>query len=378
MHIVLAPAVALQCDVRGKAATQNATVNYEVEVSNCTDEPQAVALSFVRYGWEMMDATVEPAALRLSPGEAQMVMVCVKVNDRVPPGGHERQTLQAIPNGNAALARTISFITTSELTHPYILHTAARWQEVRDKVQRYPWAKAGQNAYLRLAEKWNVPEVAKPPANDPNDNYGPFVFHTTEENNLLATAFSWELTGKREYAEKVALFLRRLSDPKIGYPQTLRACNQSLVQEGHFFQHVAMAYDIILDANVLSDADRNQIEATFRLLLGTIERASENGSINNWNLSEDCGAFVLRLAMQDLTAADRFFAGPSGIEDQLAKGTMDDGWWYECSISYNLWCAQRIHAGGAGIRAVRIQFQNRLGAGELLSQRSAQCPVERR
>ena len=291
MRMVRAPAVALQCEVRGKAATQNATVSYEVEVSNCTDEPQAVALSFIRYGWETMDATVEPAALRLAAGETQTVMVRVKVSDRVPPGGHERQILQAIPNGNAALSRQISFITTRELTHPYILHTAARWQEVRDKVQRYPWAKAGQNAYLRLAEKWIVPEVAKPPANDPNDNYGPFVFHTTEENNLLASAFSWELTGNREYAQKVAEFLRRLSDPKIGYPQTLRACNQSLVQEGHFFQHVAMAYDIILDANVLSDADRRQIEATFRLLLGTIERASENGSINNWNLSEDCGAF---------------------------------------------------------------------------------------
>lgn len=342
MRIIRAPAIALLCDVRGKAAAQNEAANYEVQVVNCTDQPESVSLSFVRYGWEVMNAAVEPAVVQLSPGENKKVLVRVTVSDRVPPGGHERQVLQAIPNGDASLAEQLSFITTSSFPHPYILHTAAQWQEVRDKVGRYPWAKAAQDAYIRVAERWIVPEVAKPPANDPDDNYGPFVFHTTEENNLLAAAYSWELTGNRRQAEKVAQFLRRLSDPKIGYPKTLRACNQSLVQEGHFFQHVAMAYDIIHDSDVLTDADRAQIETTFRLLLGTIERASENGSINNWNLSEVCGAFYCALAMQDLVAADRFFAGPAGIEDQLAKGAMDDGWWYECSISYNMWCASEF------------------------------------
>jgi hypothetical protein len=45
------------------------------------------------------------------------------------------------------------------------------------------------------------------------------------------------------------------------------------------------------------------------------------------------------LVLGDLVTAERFFRGPAGILDQLAKGTMDDGWWYECSISYNMWCA---------------------------------------
>jgi hypothetical protein len=37
------------------------------------------------------------------------------------------------------------------------------------------------------------------------------------------------------------LLLHRLHQ----YPATLRACNQGLVQKGHFFQHTAMAYDMI-------------------------------------------------------------------------------------------------------------------------------------
>jgi len=357
-RIVRGAAVALQCEVRGKSAPRGGEVEYDVRVSNCTDEPEAVSLSFVRYGWEVMDAKVEPAAVKLAGGAAADVKVRVTMSDRVPPGGHEGQMLLAIANGNAAAGQRISFISTGELPHPYILHTAARWDEVRKKVKDYPWAKAAAQAYIGRADLWRVPEVARPPANDPNDNYGPFVFRTTEETNVLASAFSWELTGQKRYAQEVAEFLRRLSDPAIGYPHTLRACNQSLVQEGHFFQHMAIAYDIIRDANVLSEADREQIETTFRMLLETIERASEGGSINNWNLSEDCGAFYCALAMQDLVWADRFFSGPSGIEQQLAKGTMDDGWWYECSIGYNMWCASEFTQVAMAYEPFGFNFKN--------------------
>src|SRR5439155_9491522 len=119
--------------------------------------------------------------------------------------------------------------------------------------------------------------------------------------------YSWQLTGNKKHAEKVAEFLRRLSNPQNGYPVTLRGCNQSLVQEGHFFQHNAMAYDMIYDAGVLSDTDRQQIERTFRIFMATIERESNRGAINNWNLSEATGAFYCALAMQGLVAAERFF-----------------------------------------------------------------------
>jgi hypothetical protein len=240
--------------------------------------------------------------------------------------------------------------------HPFILHTAAGWQEVRDKVAKYDWAKQQLADTVRKADAWRVPEITGPPGNDPDDTYGPFLFRTQVENDVLAAAYSWQITGNREHAEKVAVFLRRLSDPVKGYPVTLRACNQSLVQEGGFFQHIAMAYDMIQDANVLSADDHRQIEDTFRAFHETIERASDYGSINNWNLSEDCGAFYCALAMEDLAAADRWFSGPSGICDQLAKGTMDDGWWYECSISYNMWCASEFTQVGLAYAPFGVDF----------------------
>jgi hypothetical protein len=350
--------VSLEAPVRGKAAKPGGAVAYAVTVGNCTDRPESVELSFSTYGWEAELPTVEPATLALAPGESKPCVVRVKIPANIPPGGHEKQVLQAIANGDAANAARLTFVSAAEVPHPYILHTAARWQEVRDKVKKYPWAKTAQDRIVKQARAWDVPEIAKPPGNDPDDTMGPFLFRTPNENDLLACAYSWQLTRDKAAAEKAATFLRRLSDPTHGYPVTLRGCNQSLVQEGHFFQHIAMAYDMIQDAGVLSDADRAQIESTFRIFLESMNQACSGGAINNWNLSEATGALYCALAMQDLAAADRFFAGPSGVEDQLAKGTMDDGWWYECAISYNMWCASEFTQAALALQPWGYNFKD--------------------
>ena len=356
VQVIAAPAVSLASEIRGAAAPKGGTVTYAVQVGNCTDTPQSVALNFVHYGWEVMDATVAPANLRLAPGESRAVTVQVKVSERVTAGGHEEQVLQAIANGEAATASRLRFITTSELPHPYILHTAAGWQEVREHVARYVWATDSQADIVKRAAAWRVPEVAKAPGNDPDDTMGPFLFHTQVENDMMASAQAWQLTQDKVYAEKVALFLRRLSDPANGYPVTLRGCSQSQVQEGHFFQHIAIAYDAILDAGVLTAADRRQIENTFYIFIESINRLCDYGAINNWNLSEACGAFYCALAMQDLATADRFFSGPDGIEDELSKGVMDDGWWYECSIGYNMWCASEFTQAALAYEPFGVDF----------------------
>jgi hypothetical protein len=100
----------------------------------------------------------------------------------------------------------LEFITTSELPHPYLLHPAAGWQEVRAKVAKYDWAKNAQADTLKQAAAWRVPEVARPPRNDPDDTYGPFLFATQNENDLLACAYAWQLTGDKPAAEKSRCF----------------------------------------------------------------------------------------------------------------------------------------------------------------------------
>jgi hypothetical protein len=342
IRVIEGDPLALKCEIRGKAVGIAESAEYTVIVTNDSDIQQSVALSFAKQGWEAMTATVTPESLELGPGEGKSCTVQVTVPDRVAPGGHEEQVLQAIANGYGDKAATVTFITARALPHPYILHTPAAWQEIRDNVKKYAWAKAAQDEYIAQAEKWQVPEIAQPPQNDPDDTMGPYLFATGNENGFMACAIAWQLTRDKTYAEKVAGFLRRWSDPQNGYPKTFRGCNQGFVQEGHFTQHIAMSYDMILDSGVLSPADMDRINASLRLDMQTIDLGNQGGAINNWNLSEMTGAFYCALALQDLSAADRFFAGPTGIENQLAKGAMDDGWWYECSVSYNTWCTSEF------------------------------------
>ena len=152
VRVVDGPGVGLAAAVRGKPALPGRPAEYTVRVSNGTDQTQAVTLGFVHYGWDVMEPTVEPAALTLAPGESKECTVRVSIPERVPPGGHETQTLQAIANGDAAGAATLDFTTVHELAHPYVLHTPARWDEVRAKVANFPWAKEQQDAFVKKAE----------------------------------------------------------------------------------------------------------------------------------------------------------------------------------------------------------------------------------
>jgi hypothetical protein len=357
VRVIKAPVVSLEAQIRGRSAAQNGSVEYDVIVGNCSATKQAVTLAFVKHGWEEMVSSVEPDSLQLAPGESRNVKVRVKISDRVPPGGHEEQVLQAIANGDAASAARLKFITTSEVPHPFLVHTSERWQEVKEKIAKYPWAKERADEIIKTANDWQVPPIADS-AKAPDDTYGPYVFPTPTETGLLSCGYAYQLTDDKKFAEKIALFLRRLSDPAKGYPATLRGCNQSLVQEGHWFQNIAKAYDMALPSGVFTEADNQQIEKTFRMFMETIERACDYGPVNNWNVAEVIGAFYCSLVLGDLASAERWFSGPSGICDQLSKGVMDDGWWYECSISYNTWVASEFTQAALAYEPFGVNFRD--------------------
>ncbi|MBW8865261.1 MAG: hypothetical protein JF609_10145, partial [Verrucomicrobia bacterium] len=356
-RVVKAPVVSLEAGIRGRSAAQNGVVEYDVVAGNCSDEKQSVTLEFVKHGWEEMVSSVEPDSLQLAPGESRHIKVRVQISGRVPPGGHEEQVLQAIGNGDASHANQIRFVTTSEVSHPFLLHTSARWQEVRDKIAKYPWAREQADTAIKQAEEWQVPQIADP-AKAPDDTYGPYVFPTQTEVGLLNCATAYQLTDDKKFAEKVALFMRRLSDPVRGYPATLRGCNQSLVQEGHWFQNIAKAYDAVLPSGVFTEADKAQIEKTFRMFFETLERANDYGPINNWNVAQVVGGLYCSLTLGDMAEAERWFSGPAGVLDQISKGVMDDGWWYECSVSYNTWVTGEFTQAALALEPFGINFRD--------------------
>ncbi|HZI31944.1 MAG TPA: hypothetical protein VFF11_06365, partial [Candidatus Binatia bacterium] len=342
VRLVRAPGIALEADVRGKSVEPGETAMYPVTVGNCSDVPQDVTLSFVKYGWETMSASVSPAEIKLAPGASAVCEVTVQLPEKgIAPGGHETQTLLATGSDEAAPAK-VNFITACDVQRPGIQHTARGWAAVREKVKHYDWAKKEEEKYAKTAEDWQVPQAATPEQWTYGMQHHAYVFEQYEFDKLADTAVAWQLTRNTNYAAKVALFLRRLADETNGYPATFAAVNTGEPQEGECWQQIAIAYDAILDANILSQQDQRSIEHTFRLYLHRIETILDVGNVGNWNVAADTAGLFCSLALGDLSAAHRYLYGPCGFEDYVTKGIMDDGWWWEGATSYNFWVASEL------------------------------------
>ncbi len=333
LKLVKAETLHLESEIRSASAEGGEQVVYYLRVENCTDTVQVVNLSRSVKGREVMDTVISPNSFVLQPGEVGNCKVAVVVSERVAPGGRETQIIQALANGKSA--GQIEYITAAYLSHPYLIHSQERWDAVKKKSETVEWAKKEAANYIKKADEWKVPSVNQTKISKASNSV--YLFGRSQEKNAYGAAVAWQLTGEAKYAEKVALFLRRLSDQDTGYPKTLQASAGSLVQEGVFFQHTAWAYDTIFNSGVLTDQDHAKIAKTFRRYFYVIDQSISQGITGNWEVAQLCGAVYCALAIQDLAAVERFVEGPGGFYDQVSNGIMADGWWYECAIGYNGW-----------------------------------------
>lgn len=327
--------VKVVADSYSKSGEAGETVVYPVWITNCESKSQTVSFSIPKYGWEAFPVTVEPAQIELAPGEKRKVELQVVVPPGIPAGGREKQVLQILPSANPAAVQTSTFTTLRSMPHPFTIHTTEGWEEVRAKAEKYDWAMERKKRYVQDAERWGVP--SRPPYAANSDGI-PYLCATTHEYGLMNNAIAWQLTRRTEFAHKVKQFLLMISDYQTGFPLTRKASNQASVQEGHFFQHLAQAYDLIMDANIMNKQEKAQIEYTFRLYIDQYLRYKSTGGAN-WAVSQLTGVFFCALAIQDFNLVDEVLYAPSCLMDKFRTYTMPDGWWYECTVSYNLWVA---------------------------------------
>jgi hypothetical protein len=348
VRLVLGNILHLASDIRSLPADADGTVTYSATVTNCAESTQLVTLALERSGWEGMPAIVKPETMTLAAGQSEAVTISVTVPAWMPGGARETQMLVAMPQAEPPAAETLKFITSRRLPFPFLVHTAAEWDEVRAKVQKYDWAKEEQAEYVRAADAFQVPNVRPPNQNG--------VFMAYIEQKLWPCAVAWKLTGKKEYAEKIALFLRRLSDPATGFPTKAMAQSADIPQEGGLWEVAVWSYDMIDDSGLLTTEDKAQIEKSFRRFATGNAGANGYGGISNWSVFNLCPAAQVALALHDFVTFDELMNGPSGIIDHLRYGMMDDGWWYEMALSYNLGCAEAFTNLGIAARPLGINF----------------------
>ncbi len=353
-------AIRLKSPVRSRAVPAGSNATYHLTVINCTHQSQGVQLQVRQSGWHAMRAAIWPAYLVIPSGDSAAATVTVKVPAGIPPGGFESQIVTAVPNGDAAKTATLKLFTVRHLPAPNIMFTRQEWNTIRAEIKAYPWARKRAEWYARQAKRWKVPVAAYGQHFRPDHNTTP-LFGAYAGVPALRAAIAWQLTRNKTYAAKAGLFLRRLSDPKTGYPATLMACNASFVQEGQSFQSYARAYDLIKHAGVLTPADREQIHQTLRLWMHVDSEGLTHGDVSNWSIAKLCGGAYSAMALEDMAELRRFLYGPGGFTDQIRAGEMSDGWWFEGAVTYDFWCASEFTKLGLacrpwGINILTTQF----------------------
>lgn len=346
IRLVRGDVLHLESEIRSKPDGPDGTVSYPLTVTNCTDKPLTIALTLQRQGWEGMPAILSPISLTLAPGESGAANLKVTVPASLPGGIRETQTVVATAQGSG-VSEKIEFVTSRRLPYPYLLFPQAGWDALKVKVAKYDWARKELDRDIAVAERWQVPSQGRPG-----------IFPAYSERELWPTAIAYKLTGNRAYAEKVALFLRRLSDPEKGFPTTLKGNAADIPQEGGLWEGSARAYEAIYDSGVLSEQDKRQIEQSFRIYIRLQVESLPYGGISNWSVFNLSPASQCALLLQDMDSFHRLVYDTGGLVDHLRYGTMDDGWWYEMSLSYNLGVAEAYTNLGIAARPFGIDLLN--------------------
>ncbi|MFW6133005.1 MAG: heparinase II/III domain-containing protein, partial [Planctomycetota bacterium] len=332
--------IELRFDRLSGAAEPGDAVEYHLSVSNRREAPARVRLEAAPHGGEAMSGEAVPAQFELPPGAAAEGSIRFTVSRLIPPAGFERHRLRVWVDDEPAPADAVELTTARRLGHPYLLHDEAGWEQVRRKARDLPWAGAIARGIEASADAWTVPEI------DPS---GKYVFEAGLPTSRVPfdAGVAWKLTGERRFADKVADFLLKLSDPRRGYPKTRRGSSRYAVKQGQLFQQAAILYDLLADADVLDADQKRQVARTLRLFLqkwarseyafdGEMTTNLDDSRIGNHHLSVVTAAVTAALALQDLNYLNRFLWGPGGFERQMAHGIMDDGWWFETDPQYHL------------------------------------------
>lgn len=333
IRFIEAPTVKLSCPVRSKAA-ENGVAQYEFQVKNCSESSQNFRLILEQRGWDGMKACLSTTELALAPGESRPVKMTVDVPARLPAGIHETHRIKAIPQAPNTTPAELEFITVQRVPSPFLLRDEKGWQNVAENIRKNDWAKKEYAETIALADGWTPP--TKSGVKSDQGTMG--VVNTRYEGKLRACIIAAKLTGDAKYLKKIRDFLLMFSNPVDGYPVLLHATSQGIPQEGGSFEIISQSYDAIRDK--LTPAEREQIENTMRLYVDTIIDRMGDCGISNWAIFNQVPAASCALALHDMTRFNALLYEPTGLIDQFRFGTMDDGWWFEMSITYNLHCAE--------------------------------------
>ncbi|WP_170063999.1 heparinase II/III domain-containing protein [Jejuia pallidilutea] len=329
-----------QSSIQCQSAKANDTIYYNFEFKNENAKAETFHLKITNLRTLACAYIVSDSIVTIQPHESYSGKLRVIISDRMPKGGKESCFI-SLENPSENCNETLEFISVRAKEHPFLLVTNEIIKEAQAKVKNYPWAKANLEAMLKELDAYKVPErkiVTKP---RPVKVWSSFNYRPNDSEDVFRLCLAWKLTGKESYKAKAIQFIKEVCDKEEGYLSIGAATYGVQVHEGNFFLHLAAACDILFNEPEFSAEDRKHIKATFRYYLELNRKHMDPLGIMNHQASANAGAILSALFLQDVAEVEYLTKADGGMADQIGKGVMDDGWWFEGTANYCYLVVQR-------------------------------------
>lgn len=217
--------------------------------------------------------------------------------------------------------------------HPYMLVTNDIIKEAKLKKDKVQWASEAYDKLIERADKFSVPKLKHVTKARPMKVWTSLNYTVSVAEEAFMTTLAWKFTGESAYLDKIKKFISDLCDLEKGYPSVKAATTGVEVHEGGFFFYFSALCDVIYE-NGLTETERKAVENVMRIYLASVKGNMRPDGIMNHQASANAGAVMVSLYLWDNDLFNHFINSSGGMLDHIAKGVMDDGWWFEGTANY--------------------------------------------
>lgn len=239
----------------------------------------------------------------------------------------------------------------------------AKAVEIPDKGGQWPHWYSCQNCGTRLVTE--SPTVHRCPSCDlvnsgePWDSVPLTDVHNGLSEDIRNLAVCFALSGERPFAEKAAEILLGYAEAYPSYP--VRDFHQKTdsvwatkvswgtLGEATWLIPVCCGYDLIRHADVLRPAEHQAIrEQLLRPAAKLILK--HNLGIHNIQCWHNCAIGMAALLLRDADLLSFTVDGEVGIREQIERGTLPDGLWFEGSFGYHFYTVTPLLTWATALR----------------------------
>ncbi|MBM4044389.1 MAG: hypothetical protein FJ279_04685, partial [Planctomycetes bacterium] len=359
---------------------ETGTNSSKVVAQNVTAAPQTVMAS-VEPAPRAFESVIEPSVLKLAPGEKGVFTVTMKPKDKSAPLTSETSALRVAPSGTPDAAMSLpltAVVPLPDLPRPRVMATREQIAAAKRKAETCDWARNVFGSLKKRADQllqqpvempdrggqwahWygckdcstglktisptehRCPVCSKVYTGEPYDSV---VLNRVHHGNSIGArdlALAYQLTGNTAYARKAADILLGYAGKYLTYPLHNihgepkvgggRVGAQTL-DESTWLIPVAQAYDLIWDA--LTPPEREQIETKLLRPAAEVIRQHRIG-VHNIQCWKNAAVGSVGLAIGDAALVSDAVESGHGLKQQIAKGILEDGSWWELSWGYHFY-----------------------------------------